>query len=63
MQLRKRRDAKFRGEDKLDKKWIRIAFTDPFVYLASLAFFASSVAIFGFGLFLPTIIKGLGYVR
>jgi hypothetical protein len=62
MALRKKRNAAFRGEDKLDKKWIKVAFTDPFVYLASLAFFTSSIAIFGFGLFLPTIIKGLGYV-
>jgi hypothetical protein len=62
MALRKKRDAAFRGEEKFDTKWVKIAFTDPFVYLASLAFFASSVAIFGFGLFLPTIIKGLGYV-
>lgn len=62
MALRKKRNAAFRGEDKpLDMRWVKIAFSDPFVYLASLAFFASSVAIFGFGLFLPTIIRGLGF--
>lgn len=62
MALRKKRNAAFRGEEKFDTKWVKVAFTDPFVYLASLAFFTSSVAIFGFGTFLPTIIKGLGYV-
>jgi hypothetical protein len=61
MALRKKRNAAFRGDDKFDMKWVKTAFSDPFVYLASLAFFASSVAIFGFGLFLPTIIRGLGF--
>jgi len=61
MALRKERNAAFRGEDKFDKKWIKVAFMDFFVYLASLAFFTSSAAIFGFGLLLPTIIKGLGF--
>ncbi len=60
MALRKKRDAIFRGSDKFDPKWIRIALTDPFVWLAGVAFFTSSVAITGFGVFLPTIIKGFG---
>jgi MFS family permease len=63
MAKRKERNAAFRGDDKFDKKWAKIALRDPFMYLASIAFFFSSVAIFGFGTFLPTIIKGLGYVH
>jgi MFS family permease len=55
MRLKKRR-----GEDKLDRKWIKITLTDSFVYLLSIAFFTSSVAINGFSVFLPTIISGLG---
>jgi MFS family permease len=61
MALRKQRDALYRGEDKFDKKWLRMAFTDPLMYLAGGGFFFSSVAITGFNTFLPTIIKGLGY--
>jgi MFS family permease len=63
MRLRKERDFMFRGENKFDRKWIKIALTDPFVYLLGLAFFTSSVAINGFGVFLPTILAGLGYVH
>lgn len=63
MRMRKERDAVFKGDDKFDKKWIKLAATDPFVYCAGAAFICSSVAIFGFGLFLPTIIRGLGYVK
>lgn len=60
MRLRKERDFKFRGAEKFDRKWIKLALTDPFVYLLGIAFFTSSVAINGFGVFLPTILAGLG---
>ncbi|KAK5204368.1 hypothetical protein LTR41_009839 [Exophiala xenobiotica] len=61
MRLKKQRDFMIRGENKFDRKWIKIALTDPFVYLLGIAFFTSSVAINGFGVFLPTIISGLGF--
>ncbi|KAH6695586.1 high-affinity nicotinic acid transporter [Plectosphaerella plurivora] len=61
MRLRKARDAVYKGEDRFEWKWVRMALTDPFVYCASLAFFTSSVAIFGYGMFLPTLIRGFGY--
>lgn len=60
MRLRKERDALFRGADKFDRKWIKLTLKDPFVYLLGIAFFTSSVAINGFGVFLPTILAGLG---
>jgi amino acid transporter len=60
MRLKKQRDFMHRGEAKFERKWIRIALTDPFVWLLGVAFFTSSVAINGFGVFLPTIIQGLG---
>ncbi|KAK5050994.1 hypothetical protein LTR84_003553 [Exophiala bonariae] len=60
MRLKKERDYLIRGEEKFERKWIKIALTDPFVYLLGIAFFTSSVAINGFGVFLPTIIYGLG---
>jgi hypothetical protein len=62
MARRKLRDAAYRGEDKFEKKWFKYAFTDPLMWLAGGGFFFSSVAITGFNVFLPTIIKGLGYV-
>ncbi|KIM99824.1 hypothetical protein OIDMADRAFT_126093 [Oidiodendron maius Zn] len=61
MRLKKQRDFILRGEAKFDRKWVKITLTDPFVYLLGIAFFTSSVAINGFGVFLPTIISGLGY--
>ncbi|KAF2671949.1 high-affinity nicotinic acid transporter-like protein [Microthyrium microscopicum] len=61
MRLKKMRDTALRGTDKFDKKWIKIALTDPFVWMLGTAFFTSSVAINGFGVFLPTIISGMGY--
>lgn len=62
MRLRKQRDLILRGGNtgKSDRKWIKITLMDPFVYLLGIAFFTSSVAINGFGIFLPTIISGLG---
>ncbi|CAG8957289.1 hypothetical protein HYFRA_00010712 [Hymenoscyphus fraxineus] len=61
MVLRKKRDILHKWDDQFEWRWVKEALTDPFVYIASLAFFTSSVAIFGFGTFLPTIIKGFGY--
>ncbi|KAL4965444.1 major facilitator superfamily domain-containing protein [Aspergillus stella-maris] len=61
MHLRKRRDMLYRGAGESNVKWLKPSFTDPFIYLVGLAFFTSSVAITGFGVFLPTIIQGLGY--
>ena len=60
MRLRKERDAIFRGAEKFDRKWIKLALLDPFVWLLGVAFFTSSVAINGFNVFLPTILAGLG---
>jgi MFS family permease len=60
MRLKKQRDFMIRGKDKFERKWFKIALTDPFVWLLGIAFFTSSVAINGFGVFLPTIIQGLG---
>lgn len=61
MRLKRERDYLHRGPTKFEKKWIKPALTDPFVLLLGLAFFTSSVAINGFGVFLPTIILGLGF--
>lgn len=60
MRMKKERDYIIRGEEQFEKKWIKPALTDPFVWMLGTAFFTSSVAINGFGVFLPTIIQGLG---
>ena len=60
MRLKKERDYYIRGEKTFERKWIKIALLDPFVWMLGIAFFTSSVAINGFGVFLPTIISGLG---
>ncbi|CAK7224515.1 hypothetical protein SCUCBS95973_005543 [Sporothrix curviconia] len=61
MRLRRKRDELFRGDDSFDWKWVRQCLKDPYIYVCAIAFFTSSVAITGFGVFLPTIIGGLGY--
>ncbi|KAJ5648777.1 high-affinity nicotinic acid transporter-like protein [Penicillium lividum] len=61
MRLKRQRDLVHRGEENFDRKWIKYALTDPFVWLLGIAFFTSSVAINGFGVFCPTIIAGLGF--
>ncbi|KAJ0373991.1 hypothetical protein COL26b_007860 [Colletotrichum chrysophilum] len=52
------------SKEKTSFSWPQVvmAITDPFVYLASVALFCSSIALFGFGTFLPTLLKGLGWV-
>ncbi|KGO38456.1 Major facilitator superfamily domain, general substrate transporter [Penicillium expansum] len=61
MRLKRERDYVLRGEEKFDWKWATESLKDPFVYFLGIAFFTSSVAINGFGVFLPSIINGLGY--
>ncbi|KAL6251349.1 hypothetical protein RBB50_001557 [Rhinocladiella similis] len=61
MLARKQRDAIYKGEDKFSWSYVKMALTDPFIYIAAASLFCSSVPLFGFGTFLPTIIKGLGY--
>ena len=60
MRLRKQKNATFRGEEEFRSKYVKMAFKDPFIYVMGAGFFFSSVAITGFNVFLPTIIKGLG---
>ncbi|CAH0034662.1 unnamed protein product [Clonostachys rhizophaga] len=45
----------------LDWKEVKMAITDPMIYLASASLFCSSIAMFGFSTFLPTILLGLNY--
>lgn len=60
MRARKFRDIANRGTDESPMKHSRMALTDTCVYVAAVCLFCCSIAIFGFGTFLPTIIEGLG---
>lgn len=60
MRLKRIRDHAIRGDPRFNRKWIKIALQEKFVWMLGIAFFTSSVAINGFGVFLPTIIQGLG---
>lgn len=61
MRARKARNSLYIGSDEFDWKYVKQACTDPFVYASAILLFCSSIPLFGFGTFLPTIIKGLGY--
>ena len=61
MRARKARNSLYIGSDEFDWKYVKQACTDPFVYASAALLFCSSIPLFGFGTFLPTIIKGLGY--
>lgn len=60
MVLRKQRDIIYKGDNKFSWEYARMAFAYPFIYIAAVLLFCSSILLFGFGNFLPTIIKGLG---
>lgn len=63
MEQKKQRDALYKGEEDTFKlKYVWAALFDPLVYLVAFSLFASSLPLLGFGTFLPTIIRGLGYV-
>jgi MFS family permease len=62
MAARKRRNLLYKGSDEFSWSWVRMAFKDPFVYGAAAAMFCSTIPLYGLATFLPTIIRGLGYV-
>ncbi len=62
MTLLKIRDHPYEATDKFSWKQVGLAVSDPLVWLASVALFCSSIAMFGFSTFLPTLLKGMQYV-
>lgn len=58
---RRQRDFAYKGDSKLSWQDARMAFTDPMVITAGLTLFCAGIPLFGFGTFLPTIIRGLGF--
>lgn len=61
MRARKEKLKAYKGDDKFDWKWVRMAVLDPITYLAGISLFAASVPMYGFSTFLPTILRGMGY--
>lgn len=62
MRACKQRDIAYKGDTAFSWIYVKEALTDPFLWIASFSMFCSSIPLFGFGIFLPTIIKGLGHV-
>lgn len=56
------RDVSYTGSDPFSWDFVKMAFTDPMIWVAGIGLFCAGIPLFGFGIFLPTIIKGLGYV-
>ena len=64
MEARQQRDVHFKGTGSEFKlAHLMAAVTDPFIWLGSLTLFANTTANLGFGVFLPTIIAGMGYTH
>lgn len=60
MEERRRRDVAYTGPEEFSLSYVWMAFTDIMVWVAALSLFCAGIPLFGFGLFLPTIIRGLG---
>ncbi|KAH7312511.1 major facilitator superfamily domain-containing protein [Stachybotrys elegans] len=61
MRDRRTRDVAYTGSGKFAWSFVRMALTDTMVWVASISLFCAGIPLFGFGLFLPTIIRGLGF--
>ncbi|OAA64952.1 high-affinity nicotinic acid transporter [Cordyceps fumosorosea ARSEF 2679] len=62
MALLKIRDHPYEEDaHKFSWRQVGLAVSDPLVWLASTALFCSSIAMFGFSTFLPTLLKGMQY--
>jgi MFS family permease len=62
MVKKQQRDFLYKGDDKWSWKYAAMAFKDWHIYLAALCSFCSSIPLFGFVNFLPTIIRAMGSV-
>ena len=61
MRARAKRDAAYKGEDqKFQWQYFKMGFMDPFVWVSGITLFSHSVALLGFSIFLPTIIRAMG---
>jgi MFS family permease len=56
MRSRKKLYALYKGSDDFDMKYVKMAFTDPLIFLGVLCSLGASVGLFGYTTFLPTIL-------
>ncbi|PNY23688.1 transporter [Tolypocladium capitatum] len=61
MSIIKFRNHPFEVSDRFSWKQVAMALTDPLVWLAAVSLFCSSIAMFGFSTFLPTLLTGMNY--
>ncbi|KAL8321401.1 hypothetical protein RB597_007623 [Gaeumannomyces tritici] len=62
MRVRREQTAVYLGESELfDREEVRLAFRDPKVWPSAACQFGANTCSFGFGTFLPIIIRGFGY--
>ncbi|EKG14332.1 Major facilitator superfamily [Macrophomina phaseolina MS6] len=61
MRIRHERAKVYHGSEVFDKSEIKLAFTDPKVWLSAFCQFCANICSFGFSTFLPKIINGFGY--
>lgn len=60
---RMKRDVAYAGEDHgFSWSYVWMALSDPVVLISAISIFCAGIPLFGFGIFLPTIIRGMGYV-
>ncbi|SPO04525.1 related to allantoate transport protein [Cephalotrichum gorgonifer] len=62
MKDRRARDVAYAGAlEKFSWSHCNLAFTDVMVWVAALSLFCAGIPLFGYGIFLPTIIRGFGF--
>ncbi|KAL2207599.1 MFS general substrate transporter [Sarocladium strictum] len=62
MKNRRIRDAAYTGtSEKFSWAHLKLAFSDVMVWVAAITLFCGGIPLFGFGIFLPTIIRGFGF--
>jgi MFS family permease len=61
IEQRLKRDVAYAGEDHgFSMAYIWMALNDVVVWVSALSIFCAGIPLFGFGIFLPTIIRGMG---
>ncbi|EHA50112.1 hypothetical protein MCOR27_011252 [Pyricularia oryzae] len=62
MRDRAERDVAYTGSDQeFSWDYVWMAVLDPMVWVAGLSLFCAGIPMFGFGIFLPTLIRGMGF--
>ncbi|KAL4899235.1 hypothetical protein BDW74DRAFT_183978 [Aspergillus multicolor] len=61
MQTRHQQRLSYMGSDTLDWREIKLAFTDPKVWLCACTQFCQNILTYGFSTFLPSILSAMGY--